>query len=214
MHILQVPFVHHWEIGDSVDQLRMVLASIPSTPIAHVNWAKSVPNVQATVRMGYNKQAFLFQFSVQEPVVKAQYTQSNDPVWQDSCVEIFLAAGESHHYYNFEFNCMGVCLAAYGTQEVASRISASPENISLLKRYARLEQDAHGAHWYLDVVIPFSYFEQEILDTWLQSGLRANFYKCGDGLPQPHYLSWQPIVHPEPNFHLPEYFGELQFEGA
>lgn len=40
------------------------------------------------------------------------------------------------------------------------------------------------------------------------SGLRAfgNFYKCGDELPQPHFISWSPIGHPTPNFHLPAFF--------
>ena len=37
------------------------------------------------------------------------------------------------------------------------------------------------------------------------SGLEAkgNFYKCGDKLENPHYLSWEPVRTPDPNFHLP-----------
>jgi hypothetical protein len=44
-------------------------------------------------------------------------------------------------------------------------------------------------------------------------GLRArgNFYKCGDKLPVPHYLSWAPIATPRPDFHRPEYFDTLMF---
>ena len=38
-------------------------------------------------------------------------------------------------------------------------------------------------------------------------GLRArmNLYKCGDDLSHPHFLSWQPIEAPKPNFHLPAF---------
>jgi hypothetical protein len=41
---------------------------------------------------------------------------------------------------------------------------------------------------------------------------RGNFYKCGDSLSVPHFLSWQPIDNPTPNFHLEKFFGELDFE--
>ena len=40
----------------------------------------------------------------------------------------------------------------------------------------------------------------------------ANFYKCGDELPTPHFLSWNPIEWAEPSFHRPEQFGKLIFE--
>jgi len=31
-------------------------------------------------------------------------------------------------------------------------------------------------------------------------------------LDEPHYLAWSNIIAPEPNFHLPQYFGTLYFE--
>lgn len=40
----------------------------------------------------------------------------------------------------------------------------------------------------------------------------ANFYKCGDKLQTPHFLSWNPINLEKPNFHCPEFFGTLNFE--
>ena len=40
-----------------------------------------------------------------------------------------------------------------------------------------------------------------------------NVYKCGDNLSQPHFLSWQPIHTDKPNFHVPQFFGEVEFEG-
>ena len=42
--------------------------------------------------------------------------------------------------------------------------------------------------------------------------MRANFYKCGDLLQTPHFLSWAPIDLPQPKFHCPEFFGEVTFE--
>ena len=42
--------------------------------------------------------------------------------------------------------------------------------------------------------------------------VKANLYKCGDHLSKPHFLSWQPIDTPEPNFHVPQFFTELEFQ--
>jgi hypothetical protein len=42
--------------------------------------------------------------------------------------------------------------------------------------------------------------------------LRANFYKCGDELQVPHFLSWNPIGVETPDFHRPEFFGKLVLE--
>ena len=37
----------------------------------------------------------------------------------------------------------------------------------------------------------------------------GNFYKCADETMNPHFVSWSPIDLPEPNFHCPEFFGEI-----
>ena len=35
------------------------------------------------------------------------------------------------------------------------------------------------------------------------------FYKCGDKTAHPHFLSWNPVGTPAPDFHRPDFFGEL-----
>ena len=41
---------------------------------------------------------------------------------------------------------------------------------------------------------------------------RANFYKCADKTSHPHWLTWAEIDYPNPKFHLPDFFGRLDFE--
>ena len=41
--------------------------------------------------------------------------------------------------------------------------------------------------------------------------MRGNFYKCGDLTQREHYLSWNRVACAEPDFHRPEFFGELEF---
>jgi hypothetical protein len=40
---------------------------------------------------------------------------------------------------------------------------------------------------------------------------RANLYKCADATSHPHWLTWSKVDYNRPNFHLPDYFGELEF---
>ena len=40
---------------------------------------------------------------------------------------------------------------------------------------------------------------------------RANFYKCGDKLTVPHYVTWSPVETVKPDYHQPEYFGNIKF---
>ena len=39
--------------------------------------------------------------------------------------------------------------------------------------------------------------------------IRTNFYKCGDNTELPHYGIWNPIPLEEPDFHQPDYLGEV-----
>jgi len=40
---------------------------------------------------------------------------------------------------------------------------------------------------------------------------RANVYKCASGLSVKHYVTWRPIQTPTPDYHRPEFFGEVRF---
>ena len=38
---------------------------------------------------------------------------------------------------------------------------------------------------------------------------RGNCYKCGDRTEHPHFLAWNPVHTPTPDFHRPEFLGEM-----
>ena len=40
---------------------------------------------------------------------------------------------------------------------------------------------------------------------------RSNFYKCGVDTPEPSWGVWSEGLSPKPDYHRPEYFGELVF---
>ena len=70
-----------------------------------------------------------------------------------------------------------------------------------------IDRQGEGQEWSMLKIIPFSLLGL----TEKPEMLKGNFYKCGDKCAQPHFLSWAPIDLPEPNFHCPEFFGEITF---
>jgi hypothetical protein len=63
--------------------------------------------------------------------------------------------------------------------------------------------------WELTVKIPLRIMG--IDPNNLPEKIKGNFYKCADGTDSPHYVTWNPVQTPTPDFHRPEFFGELYF---
>jgi hypothetical protein len=165
--------------------------------------------------IAYNDDALLVKFDVVEENILAIYNQPNDPVYKDSCVELFIALDNDKAYYNFEFNCKGTCLAGFGDSK-NDRVLLEPKNIKSIKASSVFKsvvfKDKKMIKWELTLEIPKSVFYFHDITTFKNRLARLNFYKCGDDLPQPHFLSWKPIESEAPNFHLPEFFGSAVFE--
>lgn len=179
------------------------------------NWV-GAEGVGVRFLISHDGSAIDLQFFVEEPQVRATHTGFNDPVYQDSCVEFFIAfAGEKGHYYNFEFNCIGTVLGAYGKDRherdrihgsILSKIITRP---SLGKKPFGVREGP--VTWKLSIRLPAGVFIHSHIDDLTGSQATGNFYKCGDLLDRPHYLSWQPVRTPEPDFHQPRFFGKLLF---
>lgn len=156
-----------------------------------------------------NNSVFL-KFYVEEQEIRANVTKNNGAVWEDSCVEFFVSFDESG-YYNLEFNCVGTVLAAFRKNRNDRTLLAE----TILKRietHTKLNKKNDLFYWEMLIVIPIDLFVHHQFKSLAGVVCRGNFYKCGDGLLQPHYLAWSKIEADEPNFHLPEFFGEIKFE--
>lgn len=155
-------------------------------------------------------------YTVQEHSVIAKTTQKNGPVWQDSCVEFFVIPENDGVYYNFEMNCIGAILLYAGKtrQERTPATDAVIDKIVIESSLGSkpFEEQTGYFDWTLTAVIPISCFFQHDVITLKGKTCRANFYKCGDGLSQPHYLAWNNIETATPDFHTSQYFGEIMFE--
>lgn len=178
------------------------------------NWAEKFPYHPLTAfTIAYSNKYIYVDFYVRGNYLKAVNYTNNSPVAEDSCVEFFLQVPGSNEYWNFEFNCIGTVNASHReTRENPTRLNDN--EISQIKRYAscgtRPFEEMEGIFsWNLIIAIPFSLIG--LKENELPEKILGNFYKCGSKTSNPHLLSWSPIVYPKPDFHRPEFFGELFF---
>ncbi|RYG04810.1 MAG: hypothetical protein EOO02_05265 [Chitinophagaceae bacterium] len=155
----------------------------------------------------YTDTAIRLKFTVIEETIRAVNNTPNSPVWQDSCVEMFISFGKG--YYNFEMNPIGAILAAYGPDR-DHREFLPVEKIRGITTFSTI---AYGnpVQWSIDLTIPVSTFIHNESLILKGAKAKANFFKCGDLLPKPHFLSWAPINAPTPDFHLPQFFDDVIF---
>ena len=184
--------------------------------IACVNWAEYPYQPEVKYRVAHTGDAILLHYQVTEASVRAVATADDGRVWEDACVEFFLSPEGNDFYYNFECNCAGKLLL-HGGKVGSERPGASEDVLKSVKRWASLgtepfEERVGECTWEVALVIPVSAIFRHSIESLDGKVMRANFYKCGDLLQTPHFLSWSPIDLPQPKFHCPEFFGELMFE--
>ena len=184
--------------------------------IACVNWPEYPYQPEVKFRVAHISDAILLHYQVTEASVRAVATHDDGRVWEDACVEFFLSPEGNDFYYNFECNCAAKLLL-HGGPAGGERPGASEDVLRSVKRWASLgtepfEEKVGECTWEVALVIPTSAIFRHSIDSLDGKVMRANFYKCGDLLQTPHFLSWSPIDLPKPKFHCPEFFGELMFE--
>lgn len=199
------------------EQVPQVLdeANIPFVACATANWDAFPYKPKAEFRIAHTADAFLVQYKVTEDCVRAKYGNDMGSVYTDACMEFFSSPTSDGYYYNVETNCIGTVLLQSGTQKV--RENAPQAVMDQIKRWSSLGREPFELRnepttWTLALIIPYSiYYNHEIKNLDGQT-ITANFYKCGDELCKPHYLSWKAIDVPRPSFHQPSFFGTLEIE--
>lgn len=184
--------------------------------VENLNWKEDYPYRPITLfNIARSTDSIFIKYSVRGSMLRAIYSNDLEPVNEDSCVEFFCKLPESEEYMNFEFNCIGTCNASKRKSKTEGVVPYTLDELSQIKRYPSIGRRAFNEmegmfEWELTVKIPFTLLG--INPDNLPEKLLGNFYKCADGTDSPHYVSWSPIKTEKPNFHCPEFFGELIFE--
>jgi hypothetical protein len=195
-------------------------AGRPTLSLGHYLWLDNGYRPPVEVCLVRSPSFLNLRFRVGERRVRVRYTKFQDPVYKDSCVEFFVDMFPDRRlgYVNFETNAAGTLLAAFGPDR-SRRTSLWPEDLAGFEAVASIPGPIDGEHgaaeWTLEYRVPLALFSR-LYGEDVRSGHRAaaNFYKCGDETEVPHYGAWSPVGTPRPDFHRPEYFGDLVFGGA
>lgn len=172
--------------------------------------AEIMKDLEVSGNISVRKNSYEVHFNICEPSVRAVNSGYNQKVWEDSCVELFLSF-DGVNYYNFEINCVGSVLGAYG-KERNNREFLDESLLKLIKVKSSLGKIPFGTidkrtEYTVDVKIPSAVFAFN-KDADLKS-VRGNIYKCADRSLTPHYMYLRGITTEKPDFHRPEHFTGL-----
>lgn len=214
MKRLKVPFVTTVRDLNLSDAVSLVIEDGVSDMVEKVNWPSVFPYKPLTqFNLLRGTESFFVRFNVRGNLLKAVYTEDQSPVYKDSCVEFFCQVPGNDYYTNFEFNCIGTCSAARRKGRNDDVRPFDAEEMSSIKRLPSIGRRAFNEmqgifEWELTVEIPLKLMG--IDPNNVPEKLLANFYKCADDTDSPHFVSWSPIDTEKPDFHRPEFFGELE----
>lgn len=213
---LSIPYLGELAQASAAEDILEILGRSASCgTIGHVNWEAQFPNnPPSTFAIAHDGRRLYVDFAVRCTVLRAENFVNQSPVSQDSCVEIFLRPENSDEYWNFEFNCIGAVNASH-RRERNHPIRLTDTELAQIARHpscgTRPFGEKEGAFaWNLTVAIPLA-----LMGIGMASApmfLRGNLYSCASRTSQPHYLSWQPIATAAPDFHRPEFFGQMVLE--
>ena len=182
--------------------------------IDQVNWPESFPEKpEVSVEVSNDHEALYLHYRVKGEQLRAVTTEDQGPVWEDSCVEFFCQVPGDKHYCNFECNCIGSIVGSRRLGRAEEVVPFSPDEMGTIERKCTFPREALEEKdglfaWEVELRIPLRLIFREKKPAFPQT-LKANFYKCADKTKKPHFVSWQPIDLPKPDFHCPQFFGEI-----
>lgn len=173
-----------------------------------VPWSEFPGGPETFVSISLTEKAFKVTFKVYESDPTAVYTEHFSPVFLDSCVEWFVqfCPKTCCRYFNFELNSLGAMDVSfrYSEEEFSAvcptDLEAFDINIQKLADF-----------WQASYVIPFAFIKKYIPEFDIKTCdiIKTNAYKCGDRTALPHYRTLFDIHTSKPNFHQPDFFGEM-----
>ena len=144
------------EISAGMDELKGRLL------IDTINWKGYDYKPDVAFSIAYSDNEIFLKYYITENYFKAEKTDTNQMVCEDSCVEFFVSPEDDGIYYNIEFNAIGTCLLGTGTDRTTSK-KAGPEIISKIRRLttagSKPVKEKTGKYaWSITIAIPFEVF--------------------------------------------------------
>ena len=183
--------------------------AIPDAPVDNFFWYEGHTPETAARLVFVEGFGFLLRLTCAETDPKAVYTEYNEPVYTDSCMEFFCDWLGDGRYINMEMNPLGTLLSCIGADRHARIPVADLSGGAIFP----VKGEVCEGYWTVTAEIPTALLCKILGVDSMPFGsgytFRGNFYKCGDETPIVHYGMWSPVGTEKPDFHRPEYFGTL-----
>ena len=185
-------------------------------PKAYVNiyrWGQSYMPVTYGQIVFKEGDGFYVRMETEETNPRAVNTQRHSSVCQDSCLEFFAVydPANSMKYINIEMNAIGTWLCYFcESNKVNNIIEKSSDSLP------EIEPFKTETTWGTTLHVPLDMIEDCYPGVKITEGstILMNFYKCGDKTDKPHWGAWSEVETEKPNFHVPQYFSEVEIRKA
>ncbi len=172
------------------------------------HWQENDFRPEGTVTLVYNEEALKVRLSANIEAPQCRAYADNGAVWKDTCLELFLKPFEEDaDYLNIETNALGYMLIGKGADR-----HNRPFLTAALKPHMEPKVTIEpGKGWALEYKIPFKAIEEIFGRKFKPAAgtkIRLNAYICGDETPLPHWVGWNLVDIPDPDFHRSDFFGE------
>lgn len=185
-------------------------------PVAAINsfhWEKegySRPESYAALFAVENEGLYALLWSFEDNM-RCVCTQRDDPVYTDSCLELFLMPVEGdERYINFEVNPKGVYLSQIGKERENRRFIKEFTDLEPLITPMEIEENGKKA-WGYEIILSEN-FISDLFKTKYKvhpCKIKGNFYKCADKSVTPHFGAHFPVTTAALGFHNPDCFGKI-----
>lgn len=173
-----------------------------------VNGWNSIPQYVSFFKMVFIKDyGFILKLTTKEKEPWAIYSNDDDPVYMDSCLEAFLLF-DKEGYINLETNSNGARIQTIGKDRF--------NRCSILNIGFEAKIEIKDDEWSIILEIPLQKLKkiyQNLDINCFKKGFsfKGNFYKTGKNpnTNLEHYYMWNMVETSNPDFHQSKYFGEL-----
>lgn len=209
---IRVPFIEGLE-NMTLQELDLAMEKgAAKFAVCENNWPKEAPYTpDCNGSIARTASHLAVMFHVRGLDLRATQIEDNGRSWEDSCCEFFVTDPYDGTYYNFELTCIGSLLSSKRKSRLDSVLREKEDVARVIRHSSLAHEEAEISDrifsWTVAMLIPYDLIGIDRDN--VPVSVRGNFYKCGDLTAHPHFLSWNPIGTPKPDFHRPEYFGEL-----
>lgn len=175
--------------------------------------------IQTVVQMGWDADNLYVRFQCEDEDILSEYTKRDEPLYDQEVAELFLAPRDRCRYFEFNVSPRNVQFDSLVVNTLdGSGYLGHPEwdCAGLVTRVHRdrpphddLSRTQGFGPWTAVMQIPFASLSTkapEAGSTWF-----VNFFRI-KRIPAEMYSCWSPTYTSPANFHVPEFFGHLDFE--